>query len=107
MIGLTSTVVISDIPLQHTGEPCDGDGAAASLYKGDPRESHLSRAATGRAGEKSSMPVRPKRQPRQLTLGESCDFIVPLTSGNSERGKFGSLAGVLGTDWFVVLARAN
>ncbi len=33
MIGSTSTVVVSDIPLQQTGEPCDGDGAAALFFQ--------------------------------------------------------------------------
>ncbi len=37
--------------------------------------------------DESSMPAKRKKQQRQMTLWESDDCIVPLTSGNSERGK--------------------
>ena len=35
----------------------------------------------------SSMPAKPERQQRQMTLWESDDCIVPLTPGNAGRGK--------------------
>lgn len=37
--------------------------------------------------DESSMPAKLRKQQRQMTLWESDDCIVPLTSGNSERGK--------------------
>ncbi len=37
--------------------------------------------------DESSMPAKRKKQQRQMTFWDSDDCIVPLTSGNSERGK--------------------